>query len=277
MFRLFFLVFILSPLLTFGQTESQKTLAKFIITDAKSNGQDITPILLEAEAYTVFYTSGDDGLVYMANVWPKNNSQSFGPMYGVQAENIEETYENYEADFFYFNWQYKNTYDGKTGTAKVQVVKVYKPQGVTFTLKIIPEDLDVIVYKGFMEGTVDFGVFSNTKEEESNAERFRVDYNHVSIFDMETENWGDWQEGDNTFVINYNDNGDIAHYLANGDFVLYKKISGVEEDYTDSGEPYQVVTALDENGYRFRFQIFNDPKIGLKLIYSDVMIQFARF
>lgn len=147
------------PLLAFSQTEDQTTIAKFTITDAKNNGVDVTPTLLKAGAYTVFYTSGNDGLIYMANVWPNNNSQSFGPMYGVQSDKIEETHENYEADFFYFNWGYTNSYDDKTGTAKVQVIKIYKPQGVAFTVKIIPEDLDVIVYKGYMDGTIDFSIY----------------------------------------------------------------------------------------------------------------------
>jgi alpha-L-fucosidase len=146
-------------MLAYSQTENQKTIAKFIITDAKNNGVDMTPIALKGGAYTVFYTSGDDGLIYMANVWPNNNSQSFGPMYGVQSDKIEETYENYRADYFYFNWRYINSYNDKTGTAKVQVIKIYKPQGVAFSVKIIPENLDVIVYKGYMDGTIDFSIY----------------------------------------------------------------------------------------------------------------------
>jgi hypothetical protein len=156
---LFIILLAITPLLTFSQTENQKTIAKFTITDAKNNGVDITPTLLKAGAYTVFYTSGNDGLIYMSNVWPNSNSQSFGPMYGVKSEKLEETYENYEADFFDYNWRYTNDYDNKTGTAKVQVIKIYKPQGVAFTVKIIPEDLDVIVYKGYMDGTIDFSIY----------------------------------------------------------------------------------------------------------------------
>lgn len=139
---------------SFGQR--QETLAKFIITDATINGVDQTPTLLANKAYTVFYKSDNDGLIYMANVWPKSNSQSYGPMYSVESQRKRETYETYEADIFYFNWRYINTYDSKKGTAKVQVIKIYKPQGVAFTVKVIPENLDIIVYKGYMEGTIDF-------------------------------------------------------------------------------------------------------------------------
>lgn len=136
--------------------QRQETLAKFIITDATMNGVDATPTILSNKAYTVFYKSDNDGLIYMANVWPKSNSQSYGPMYSIENQKKRETYETYEADVFYFNWRYINTYDNKKGTAKVQVIKIYKPQGVAFTVKIIPENLDITVYKGYMEGTIDF-------------------------------------------------------------------------------------------------------------------------
>ncbi|MCE7925319.1 MAG: hypothetical protein DYG98_19875 [Haliscomenobacteraceae bacterium CHB4] len=139
-----------------AQNEQQEIIAKFIITDASKNGIDVTQTLLKAGAYTVFYTSGNDGLIYMANVWPNSNSQSYGPMYSTESTKRKETYETYEADIFYFNWRYINTYDEKKGTAKVQLVKIYKPQGIAFVLKIIPENLDIIIYKGYMEGTIDF-------------------------------------------------------------------------------------------------------------------------
>ncbi len=108
-------------------------------------------------------------------------------------------------------------------------------------------------------------------------DQFRQDYNLVSIYDSETEKWSDWKEGYNTFVINYNDNGDIAHFKANGEKVVYRKISReIEEGYTDSNnEHYQVIKALDENGLMFLFQFFDNPKIGLKIIYNDIMIQFS--
>lgn len=154
-FILIFFVLLLTKLLN-AQPLEQETLAKFTITDATTNGVDITPILLREEAYTVFYTRGDDGLVYMANVWSKSNSQSFGPMYSIENTEIHETYENYKADIFYFNWRYINNYNSKRGTAKVQVIKVYKPQGIAFILKVIPENLDLIIYKGYMNGTINF-------------------------------------------------------------------------------------------------------------------------
>ncbi len=137
-------------------SSEQNILAKFIITDASKNGFDNTTTILEQGAYTVFYTFENDGLIYMANYWPKNKSQSYGPMYSTKTTSYNETY---EADIFNYNWRYTNDYDGKSGIAKIQLTKIYKPQGVSFILKIIPENLDVIVYKGYMEGSIDFSQY----------------------------------------------------------------------------------------------------------------------
>lgn len=107
-------------------------------------------------------------------------------------------------------------------------------------------------------------------------EKFRVDYNYISVYDPDTETWGDWQEGDNTFVININELGDIAHLKANGETVIYKKLSGVEEGYTSEGfHHYQIISALDDGGDVFRFQIFDDKSIGLKMMWGTIIFQFA--
>ena len=142
-----------------SKSSNQEVLAKFIITDALFNGIDNTPTILDQGAYTVFYTTQDDGLIYMANYWPKDSTQSYGPMYSAETVQYNETFETYKADIFYYNWRYNNDYDGKSGPAKVQLTKIYKPQGVAFILKIVPENLDIIIYKGFMEGTIDFSQY----------------------------------------------------------------------------------------------------------------------
>jgi len=63
---------------------------------------------------------------------------------------------------------------------------------------------------------------------------------------------------------------------ANGETVIYKKLSGVEQGYTDKGNHhYQIIKALDEDGDVFRFQFFDDRSIGLKMMWGNFMIQFA--
>lgn len=144
----------------FAQNNKQETLSKFIITDASDNGNDITETILEQNGYLVFYTDAEKNL-FMANVWEKNDTQSFGRLYNTEHKKLKETYENFEADIFYFRWRYINTYDTKKGTATVELIKIYKPQGITFKITIIPENLDVLVYKGYMEGTLDLNKYSN--------------------------------------------------------------------------------------------------------------------
>jgi hypothetical protein len=128
-------------------------------------------------------------------------------------------------------------------------------------------------------GTWDFYGVKLKKVETTNSspEKFRVDYNYVAAYDPNTETWGEWQAGDNTFVININEKGDIAHLKGNGETVIYKKLSGVEEGYTDKGNHhYQIIKALDEDGDVFRFQIFDDTSIGLKMMWGSFMIQFVK-
>ena len=65
-----------------------------------------------------------------------------------------ETSTEYASDTFDFDWTYSNSYDNHQGTAKVHLIKVVKPGGVGFKLKIIPENLDLLEYKGYMEGSL---------------------------------------------------------------------------------------------------------------------------
>ena len=107
-------------------------------------------------------------------------------------------------------------------------------------------------------------------------EKFRLDYNIVAKYDPDTETWGNWEKGDNTFVININSRGDIAHYPSNGKMVTYRKVSGTVEGYTPKEHKhYQFITALDEKGNEFRFQLFDDKSVGLKLMLGSYMFQFA--
>ena len=153
--KFFQILFFVFPFLVFSQ---QKTLAKFIITDASLNKNDVTETYLDAGGYIVFYTN-DEGNLYMANVMSERDTQSFGRLYSSEHSELKETYDKYEADIFYFNWSYKNDYDSKIRTAKVKLVKIYKPQGIIFSCIIIPENLDILEYKGYMEGSVDFSKF----------------------------------------------------------------------------------------------------------------------
>ncbi len=154
--KTFFLFLIISSL-TYCQESD--VLAKFIITDATSNGTNITQQILKEKAFIVFYHNQDDKELAMANVWPKSNTQSYGRTYGMTHKELKNSISDYKKDIFNFNWAYSNSYDEKKGTAKVELQKIYKPQGVAFVITIIPEDLDILIYKGYLEGSVDFSSF----------------------------------------------------------------------------------------------------------------------
>jgi hypothetical protein len=106
-------------------------------------------------------------------------------------------------------------------------------------------------------------------------ETFRIDYDIVAIFaDGE---WSDWQEGDNTFVFNINANGDVVHYKASGKKETYRRVMKKDEGHTASGEHYQVVTLVGEEGLEFAMQVFDNTSIGLKLIFENgLMVQMAQ-
>ena len=87
----------------------------------------------------------------MANFWQASNSQSSGSIYSIVKKTIEETDENYQTDTFNYKWDYANSYDKIIGTANVELSKVLTPDGVYFTITIIAENSDVLIYEGYME------------------------------------------------------------------------------------------------------------------------------
>lgn len=255
----------------------QEVVATFIIKQAKHNNLNVSQTYLEENAYLAFYTSDGDGELYMSNCRPVSGTQSFGTVSNFETNEFEETNERHAFEVYTFRWHFQNDYSLESGTADVMLTKVFKPQGTTFTMEITTPELDKIEYKGFMgDVSYDYEETATSKEDSSNdTDRFREDYDLVAVYDPDTEVWSEWQDGNNTFVMNYNRNGDIAHYKANGDVETYRKISEVEIDYTDSGERYQIIEALDEEGILFRFQFFDNRSIGLKMIYNNMMIQFS--
>lgn len=156
-----FIVFITCLFTQFSvaQERQEVALGKYIITEAKMNDVDVTQELLDAQAYTVFYMYENEEGLHMANVWPKKNSQSYGSTTSFSIEYQKDTYKDYKADYYSFDWHYTNDYDKKSGTTKVSVIEVFKPQGVVLMMKMVTEDSDVIEYVGYMEGELDFSTF----------------------------------------------------------------------------------------------------------------------
>jgi hypothetical protein len=118
---------------------------------------------------------------------------------------------------------------------------------------------------------------SDSDDAEEDNDKFRVDMEYVAVYDSKTKKWSDWEEGFNSFVINYNGNGDILHIKPSGKQAVYRNISKqVERKKTQDGKEYQIVEVIDEDGEACSFQIFDDYKIGIKLIYKNAMVQFSQ-
>lgn len=103
------------------------------------------------------------------------------------------------------------------------------------------------------------------------SDRFRRDYNYVSLY--KNGKWGEWKEGKNTFVFNANDNNDIVVYMASGEKEVFRKVTKVEKDKNNSGEKYQALGLIDEEGGELVLMLYDNG--SLKLVYSeDYQIQF---
>lgn len=148
-------LFLFFPFIILGQIENPKIISKLIISDAKENNIDITEYLLDQQAYLAFYTIDGKNLS-MANVLVKNGTNSYGRIFDKKYHKSEETSTEFETHIMSFKWSYENSYNTKKGTANVELMIIHKPIGKAFIITIIPEDLDVLQYKGYIEGSLDF-------------------------------------------------------------------------------------------------------------------------
>jgi hypothetical protein len=106
-------------------------------------------------------------------------------------------------------------------------------------------------------------------------DKFRADYNYICFYDSDTKSWSDWTPAEHTLIFNYNANNDIVHFTAKGEMITYRNTGSKDEGDTD-GNHYQTLELIDEDGNFIRIQLFDDPTIGMKIIWEDQMIQFAK-
>lgn len=145
------LLFAFWPLLTLSQ--KQETLSKFIITESTINGKDKTDFDINRGGYFVFYKNDKNELCF-ANYSKYTKDQSYGRVHNLSVKKQKESSSSYKSDIFNYRWKYYNTYDANTGYATITLIKIYKPQGIAFSLRMILPNLDVSNYKGYMEGSL---------------------------------------------------------------------------------------------------------------------------
>jgi hypothetical protein len=131
-------------------------LTEFIIKDVRFDGVDYSKEAIKDGNRLYFYKVKGNEEVLFSNYWEKEDSQSFGPVHSMKHKYYEETEENYEIDEYKFSWSYQNTYEDKVGTCEMVLRLEHKPRGIFFDLKIYPENLEELHYRGEFKGTMDF-------------------------------------------------------------------------------------------------------------------------
>lgn len=136
--------------------QEQIILTEFIIKDVRYDGVDYSKDAIQDGNRLYFYKVKGSDEVLFSNFWEKNKSQSFGPIHSLKYKKYPETEEYYKIDEYKFIWSYENTYNEKKGTCEVILNLVFKQRGIFFDLKIYPENLEELHYRGEFKGTMDF-------------------------------------------------------------------------------------------------------------------------
>lgn len=77
---------LMTSMLAFAQ--QQKELARFHVTYAIYNGEDITEWAIKSKLFTVFYTVNEE--LYMANYSETNETQSWGVIWGLKMNQYQK-------------------------------------------------------------------------------------------------------------------------------------------------------------------------------------------
>jgi len=115
---------------------------------------DATRTYLDNGAYFAVYTVSGKKTAYMSSLMTKSKSESYGAIYNIEKTDIPETDKDYQKQKVTFKWSFSNTYDKEKGTADVTLVISNKPMGKAFEMTILTEKLDLLVYKGYIEGSL---------------------------------------------------------------------------------------------------------------------------
>jgi serine/threonine protein kinase len=119
--------------------------------------------------------------------------------------------------------------------------------------------------------TVDITTYDPTNNSISETdteapEPFRKDYNLFSVYNSNSEKWGEWNEANHTFVFNANNSTNIIHYLPDGSSEVLTNISGAKNKKNDDGDNYQEVSITNEANSSGTLMFFED---GTVVIYIN--------
>lgn len=141
---------------------------KYMIHHAWFGEQYDTLQVRENEAFIRFYPVGDDGTHYMASLWSKSHSQSFGLMSNVKE--MDDFEDGKKVRIYHFDWHYHNTYDGQSGVAPVLFRVIDQGEGYIFYMTIeIPDRMDIHYIGYVLLDEYLFGKLENEMEIENSS------------------------------------------------------------------------------------------------------------
>ena len=128
----------------------KETFGKFYISRSFDNEFETTDQKIKVKAFLIIYSGGkDNNYLYMASVWPKEKSQSYGVTYNHRAFNRKNPESGEMTSYTLFKWDYKNSYNSNVGSATVILEQVLS--SYAFKMTIITDKSNMLVYEGFRE------------------------------------------------------------------------------------------------------------------------------
>ena len=100
---------------------------------------------------------------------------------------------------------------------------------------------------------------------------------YTSVISEKAGVLGKWETTSMTVVFNESVTKDIVFYYSDGSQKRFHQVGDVEEDKTVSGNPYQIITCIDNNdGSQIAIQLFDDDTTLRVIIGKGYYVEFHR-
>jgi hypothetical protein len=133
---------------------------KYFVTEARINSVNYSEEYYNSGQYLTFYDD-EDGNTFFLNSMSNKEQYSYGRIFGFKIEKTE--LDHCPAHDITFRWFYQNSYDNDSGYAMVHLKRIYRENGVEFSIKILSKKLDIIEFSGVTSENL-----LKLKEEEEN-------------------------------------------------------------------------------------------------------------
>ena len=97
---------------------------------------------------------------------------------------------------------------------------------------------------------------------------------YTSMVSKKDEVLQPWEKVDVTVVFNPKGVRDIDIYYSSGNSITLHQIGSATEGKTNSGEGYQIIECIDQDGEKLSIQLFDDNTCFRILIAKGYMVEF---